>query len=221
MEMPARVRIVEQPESRDEPDGSITSEQVAEVTLPREVLDRIWTPEYLERLARTYWSYLQRISLGLLRIVYGPASREIVLIGRPLVLLRFGAPEYDIGSSHGSVTWRIERGLLVAPKGRGRGFLRITVERPAEDDGAEDVTLRVSSQVSRFFPMLAASQPGGRAGLLGRIARAFYAVTQLRIHVLVTHGFLRHLGRLDLEPSVVGALRAPAEPAELSRPGRP
>ncbi|MEX2196209.1 MAG: hypothetical protein WD844_13065 [Thermoleophilaceae bacterium] len=203
----ARVDIVEEPESRDEPDGSVTSRQVARITLPREELDRIWRPEYLERLARTYWRYLTRISLGLLKVVYTESSRQVVLIGRPLVLLRFHAPEYDAEATKGVVTWRIHRGLLVAPRGRGHGFLRITVER-APDEGAQDVTVRVSSEVSNFYPVLAASRPGGRGGTLGRLARWFYAVTQLRIHVIVTHGFLRSLARLDLEPSVVGSLKA-------------
>ena len=212
----ARVRIVEHPESRDEPDGSVTSLQEAEISLPREELDRIWTPEYLERLARTYWSYLTRISLGALRVVYGPSSREIVLFGRPLVLLRFFAPEYETQAAYGSVTWRINRGLLVAPSGRGRGFLRIAVRRPSGDDGSSDVTVRVTSEVSNFHPMLAASKPGGRRGLLARVARFFYSMTQLQIHVVVTHAFLRSLATLDLEPSVVGALRPP-EPAELER----
>jgi hypothetical protein len=153
-------------------------------------------------------------------VVYGPTSREIVLLGRPLVLLRFFAPEYDADATSGSVTWRINRGLLVAPSGRGRGFLRISVRRH-EDDGSADVTVRVSSEVSNFHPMLAASRPGGRRGVLARLARFFYAMTQLRVHVIVTHGFLRSLARLDLEPSVVGALRPepaeePAQPASRS-----
>lgn len=227
----ARVAIIEHPESRDEPDGSVTSRQAAMITLPREELDRVWAPEYLERLARTYWRYLTRISLGLLRVVYTETSRQVVLIGRPVVLLRFHAPEYEAAATQGAVTWRINRGLLVSPGGRGRGFLRITVERPGED-GASDVTVRVSSEVSNFYPVLAASRPGGRGGLLGRIARWFYAVTQLRIHVVVTHGFLRSLARLDLEPSVVGALRAATareepvgtagrdDPRGPARPGR-
>lgn len=213
----ARVEIVEAPESRDEPDGSVTSRQVARITLPREELDRRWAPEYLERLARTYWRYLTRISLGLLKVLYTESSRQVVLIGRPLVLLRFHPPEYEAEATRGTVTWRINRGLLVSPGGRGRGFLRITVERFA-DDGAQDVTVRVSSEVSNFYPVLAASRPGGRGGILGKIARWFYAVTQLRIHVIVTHGFLRSLARLDLEPSVVGSLRAAA--AQDEEPAR-
>ena len=196
----------------------MTSKQEADITLPREDFERLWSPEYLERLARTYWTYLQKISLGLLRVVYGPTSREIVLLGRPLVLLRFFPPEYDADAHNGSVNWRINRGLLVAPSGRGRGFLRISVQRP-DDDGNPDVAVRVISEVSNFHPMLAASKPGGRRGLFARVARFFYAITQLRIHVIVTHGFLRSLARLDLEPSVVGALRpvSPQEPAELER----
>ena len=91
----ARVKIVEVPQSDAAPDGSVTTVQAAEVTLPRAELERIWTPEYLERLARTYWRFLTRVSLGLLRVLYTPDSREIVLLTRPFVLLRFFAPEYE------------------------------------------------------------------------------------------------------------------------------
>ncbi len=115
----ARVNIVAVPRSGYEPDGSIGSKQVAEVTLPRSELDRIWSPEYLERLARTYWHFLTRISLGLLRVLYTPHSREVVLLRRPFMLLRFHAPEYDFHADGGTVTWPIDRGLLVARRGRG------------------------------------------------------------------------------------------------------
>ena len=46
------------------PDGSVTSKQVADVTLPRSELERIWNTEYLERLAATYWHFLTTISPG-------------------------------------------------------------------------------------------------------------------------------------------------------------
>ena len=68
----ARVKIVEVPESEAAADGSVTTLQAAEVTLPRAELERIWSPEYLERLARTYWRFLTRVSLGLLRVLYTP-----------------------------------------------------------------------------------------------------------------------------------------------------
>lgn len=196
----ARVKIVEVPQSGSAPDGSVTTEQAADVTLPREELERIWSPEYLERLARTYWRFLTRVSLGLLRVLYTPESREIVFLGRPFVLLRFFAPEYETREDCGTVTWRINRGLLVAPAGRGKGYLKISVHRPPDDDGGPLVTGRVTSEVASFYPLIAGW------GWFSRIGRHLYRITQLRIHVIVTHAFLRSLARLDLAPSVVGAL---------------
>jgi hypothetical protein len=203
----ARVNIIRVPRSDYAPDGSIGSKQVAEVTLPRSELDRIWSPEYLERLARTYWHSLSRFSLGLLRVVYGPASRDVVLLTHPFVLLRFRAPECEVGPDHGTVTWPIDRGLLVARAGRGRGYLRLSVRRPAVGDGGDEVTATVSSEVVSFYPAIA-----GRGWFSG-LGRFVYDQTQLRIHVLVTHAFLRSLANLELERSVVGALRAPTPTA--------
>jgi hypothetical protein len=200
----ARVSIVDEPESESAPDGSVTSRQVAEVTLPRSELDRIWNPEYLERLARTYWRFLTRVSLGLLRVVYGPDSREVVLLTRPFRLLTFHAPEYEAEANRGCVTWRINRGVLVAPRGRGKGFLRIEVERPDVATG-EEITVRVSSEVANFYPTIRGW------GWFAKIGHFVYRVTQLRVHVVVTNAFLRSLARLDLAPSVVGALRMPPE----------
>jgi hypothetical protein len=205
----ARVRLVAEPEVKSEPGAPVTTRQSADVTLPRTELDRIWTPEYLERLARTYWRFITRISLGILKVRYTPTSREIVLFGRPFVLLRFFAPEYDAQADCGLVTWRIDRGLLVAPPGRGKGWLRITVRRPPESLLPDDptttsddfTTIRVTSEVASFYPTLAGW------GWFGRIGRVIYRNTQLRIHVIVTNAFLRSLARMDLAPSVVGSLR--------------
>jgi hypothetical protein len=194
----ARVRIVPEPRGGCEPDGGIASRQAAEVTLPRSELDRIWSPEYLERLARTYWHFLTRISLGLLRVLYTPDSREVVLLRRPLVLLRFRSPEYDFDADGGTVTWPIERGLLVARHGRDRGYLRLTVRRrPSPDGGGEEATAMVTSEVVSFYPTIAA-----------RIGRWIYNQTQLRLHIVVTHAFLRSLANLELEESRVGSLAA-------------
>ena len=60
----------------------------------------------------------------------------------------------------------------------------------------------MSSEVVNFYPTIAT-----------RIGRWIYEQTQLRIHVIVTHAFLRSLANLELEPSRVGALRAAAEAA--------
>jgi hypothetical protein len=198
----AHVNIVEVPQPGREPDGSVTTRQAAEVIVPRPILDQLWTPEYLERLARTYWRFLTRVSLGAMRVLYTDTSREIVLLTRPIVLIRFRAPEYEIEGDGGTVTWRIDRGLLVAPAGRGKGYLRISVWRAPDRPGTQDeATVYVSSEVASFYPTIA-----GR-GWFGRIGRFLYSVTQLRIHVLVTNAFLRSLARLDLAESVIGALR--------------
>ena len=207
----ARVKIVEVPQSGHAPDGSVSSKQTAEVTLPRRELERIWTPEYLERLARTYWRFLTRVSLGLLRVRYSEDAREIVFIGGPFVLLRFHKPEYETDADHGSVTWRIDQGVLVAPSGRGKGGLKISVYRPSDDeDGDDQITLTVSSAVENFYPMIAGW------GWFSRVGRAIYRATQLRIHIIVTHAFLRSLARLDLEESKVHAL-SPRETREEQR----
>jgi hypothetical protein len=202
----ARVKLIESPESDWEPGGPVTSRQAAEITLPRQELDRIWNPEYLERLARTYWRWLSKISLGLLRVVYAPDSRRIVFPMPPLTLLRFRAPEYETEPNCGVVTWRIDRGILVAPPGRGKGFLRIKVTRPAGEQG-DEVTAHVSSEVANFYPAL------GGWGWFAKIGAVIYRFTQLRIHVIVTNGFLRSLARLDLVPSKVGQLRSEIERA--------
>ena len=205
----ARVEIVDVPESDSAADGSVTTKQEAEVTLPRAELERIWHPEYLERLAATYWRFLTRVSLGLLRVLYTPDSREIVVLTRPFILLSFHPPEYEIGGEDGntaSVTWRIKQGILVRPRGHGKGFLRITVRRKPGDAGGDLVQGEVSSEVANFYPAIAG------AGWFARIGRYVYRYTQLYIHVIVTHAFLRSLARLDLVESKVGQLKA-ADPA--------
>ena len=198
----ARVRIVSVPQSGYSEDGAVGSRQVAEVTLPRAELEKMWSPENLERLARTYWSFLTSFSLGLIRVLYSEDTRDVVFLRRPFVLLRFRKPEYQIDSDGGTVTWPIDRGVLVTKRGRGRGFLRLAVRRQPVADGADDVTLLVSSEVVNFYPAIATS-----------FSRWSYEQTQLRIHVIVTHAFLRSLANLELEPSRVGALRTAAEAA--------
>jgi hypothetical protein len=181
-----------------EDDGAVRSVQAATITMPEADLEEVWTPTNLERLARTYWKYLSRVSLGLIRVEYSDEERAVVLIGRPFVLLRFQPPEYEMSADHGVVRWRIRDGVLVAQ--RDHGHLEIEVDRhPAEAGGYAHVHVEV--EVSNFYPALSVW-----------VARWFYAQTQSRIHVLVTHGFLRSLARRELEESAVGrfALDRPA-----------
>ena len=190
---PAEVRLLAAGESERVPHtGAIGSVQEAEVDLPREALDRLWHQANLERLAAAYWRHVTRATLGVFRVEYGSDSPEVVLVSRPLTVLRFRAPRYETGPEFGSVTWPIDRGLLVAKRGRGTGMLRILVWRlPAEGDSA-DARIRVRLEVRNFYPWLR----GG--GLFARLGAWIYAQTQLRIHVAVCNSFLRSLAHLDL-----------------------
>ena len=170
--------------------GAVRSIQAAYVDMPASELDAIWTPEHLERLARTYWKYLSRVTLGLIRVVYTQDERVVVLLRRPFVLLRFGAPQYELSGDRGIVRWYIQDGLLVAR--RDQGFLEIDVRRMLSDR-PDHRRVHVEVEVSNFYPAIAHF-----------IARWFYAQTQSRIHVLVTHGFLKSLAKLELEESAVG-----------------
>src|SRR5437764_4973547 len=114
-------------------DGAVSSIQTAELSMPPDRLEQLWTPANLENLGRTYWAFLTRVTLGLIRVVYGQDERAVVLLRRPLTLLRFEAPEYVLEAEHGSVRWSIRDGLLVAPAGRGSGFLALDVWHSAPD----------------------------------------------------------------------------------------
>ena len=201
------VRDVDDTTEIDRSTGAVRSVQSAEVVLPAERIDAMWSPEYLERLARTYWRFLTRATLGLIRVYYTEGERYVCLLFRPLKLLTFQAPEYEMDDRRGVVRWRIERGLLVARRGRGGdGYLEIDVERsPGEQPGTVNVAVEVA--VANFYPAIAS-----------RLSRFVYTNTQSRIHVIVTHGFLRSLARLDLEPSRVGRFVSPDEMPDPSTP---
>jgi hypothetical protein len=176
-----------------DPAGAVRSVQAADLRLPTEALEAIWSPMHLERLARTYWRFLARCTLGLIRVVYTPDERFVVLLARPFVLLRFQAPEYELDAGRGLVRWRIEKGVLVSRRGRGgNGYLQIDVRR-RESDKPGCAIARVEVEVANFYPAIAS-----------RLGAWLYKATQSRLHVLITHGFLRSLARLDLAESRVG-----------------
>jgi hypothetical protein len=196
--------------SEDRATGAVRSVQAADLFLAPDALRQIWSPAHLERLARTYWRFLSRVTLGLIRVRYTERERSIVLIGRPLKLLTFHAPEYELSPSRGLVRWRIARGLLVSRRGRDDGgYLQIEVRRdeaatglpPRADDpneGSARAHLHVEVEVANFYPAIASG-----------LSRRFYGATQSRIHVIISHGFLRSLARLDLAESRVGRFNEP------------
>jgi hypothetical protein len=187
--------------------GAVTSTQSADIDLPDDAFGELWTPATLERLARTYWSFLSRCTLGLIRVEYREDGRDVVLVRRPLVLLSFKVPEYEMNAERGIVRWPIDTGLLVAANGRGKdGYLEIDVRRrPGAEEGMERVNVEV--EVASFYPQIA-----------HYIGRFIYTNTQSRIHVLVTYGFLRRLVSRDLEESVIGRWKQPASVDETPEP---
>ncbi len=201
----ATIENLEDHTAQDELTGAVRSVQAADLRMAQATLSALWLAPNLERLARTYWRFLTRVTLGLVRVRYSPSERSLVLLGPPLRLLTFAAPEYEMDSGHGLVRWRIERGLLVAKRGRGGGYLQIEVRRedapvpggaglgaaPAQRSSR----LHVEVEVAGFYPAIASG-----------LGRRFYGITQSRIHVLITRSFLRSLARLDLAESRVGTL---------------
>ena len=176
-------------------DGAVRSVQSADITMAQSDLERLWNPTNLENLARTYWRFLSRVTLGLIRVVYSHDERSVVFLARPLTLLRFKEPEYVLESDHGKVTWQIRGGLLVARRDRGCGFLSLDVRRGPNQAPVGQARIRIEVEVANFYPAIAAG-----------FSTPVYEATQSAIHVLVTHAFLRSLATLDLATSRVGRL---------------
>src|SRR4051812_48853829 len=186
--------IVTAPEHTiNDPDCGVRSIQEADLILPDERMGDLWTPRSLERLARTYWRWLSRATLGLVRVHYSEDGRQVRALGF-IPLLTFKEPEYEMDADRGIVRWRIDRGVLVAKRGRGgAGYLEIEVSRRPSEDYPGSTIVHAEVEVANFYPAIASF-----------IGEWVYENTQSRIHVLVTHSFLRSLARLDLAESRVG-----------------
>ncbi|MFM9044577.1 MAG: hypothetical protein ACKOL0_02035, partial [Solirubrobacterales bacterium] len=98
--------------------GPVECAQTAVVTVDDALFERIWAPSILELLARSYWRFLRRRSLGAIKVSYGPDSREVHLVSKRITQLRFHAPRFTTGDDFGEVEWPIAHGLLVASEGR-------------------------------------------------------------------------------------------------------
>jgi hypothetical protein len=194
-QLPGTAQIVSPPEpTRIAADGAVHSVQAARLKLPPAELDRLWSPAHLENLGRTYWLFLSRVTLGLIRVVYSDDARAVVLLHKPLTLLRFGPPDYDFEADSGRISWPIRDGLLVSRHGHGSGFLSLMVRREVETD--DRAMLAIDVEVANFYPAIAS-----------RLGAPVYKATQSFVHVLVTHAFLRSLATLDLAESNVRRFR--------------
>jgi hypothetical protein len=209
--LPARAVIVSPRKSTVvSRDGAVHSVQCAELTVSLDDLRTLWNATNLENLARTYWRFLSRVTLGLIRVVYGENERSVVFLARPFTLLRFDAPEYVLEGEHGRVRWRIRDGLLVARPGRGSGYLALDVRIDPEPAGNGNARLRIEVEVANFYPAIAAG-----------FSMPVYEATQSAIHVLVTHAFLRSLATLDLAESRVGRLAIAAGEPQVEPASQP
>lgn len=192
--------------SVDSSTGAVTSRQAADIVIPKSEVGNLWTPENLERVARTYWATLRRFTLGLIHVHYTPTERMVVLLIPQLPLLTFKAPEYEMNACRGVVRWRIEKGLLVSSRGRSRdGFLEIDIDRE-DGDGDDKVRLRVGVEIANYYPSL------------GGFSRWFYTHTQSRIHVIACNFFLRRLVRRDLARSRIGHFAGPVSHEQAADP---
>jgi hypothetical protein len=193
---PARAVIVSPPRSTViARDGAVHSVQTAVLTLADADLRRLWSAPNLENLGRTYWRFLTRVTLGLIRVVYDQDSRSVVLLVRPLTLLRFDVPRYELSCDRGTVTWPIRDGLLVARGGRSSGWLSLDVQRLPVAADSDRREVRIEVGVANFYPSIAAG-----------LSTFVYEMTQSFLHVLVTHAFLRSLANLRLDVSRIGTL---------------
>jgi hypothetical protein len=216
----------------DADSGAVRSVQRADLLIDERAIAELWNPAHLERLARTYWRFLGRVTLGIIHVSYTETERSVVLFLRPLRLLTFHAPEYEMDPVRGLVRWRIARGMLVSRRGRnGRGHLQIEVTRGAAATpvGGDEPAGRASGEAAAGAggPATTRGADGGVAAgdgatrprlhvevevanfypsIAAGLGRWFYNVTQSRIHVIVTSAFLRSLATLDLAESRVGRL---------------
>jgi hypothetical protein len=184
--MPSDLRLHTDRLSRVSLTGAVSSHQAGELEL-RRPLSKVLTRGFLNRAAGEYWRLITRFTLGLVRVASDDGDQCVVLVARPLVLLRLHTPEYELEDGRGSVTWRIKRGILVAGDWRDRGFLRLSIARASSDDLDGDARVTVQMEVQNFYPWLR-----GR-GSFARLGVWIYANTQQRIHRFVTRRFLLRL----------------------------
>ena len=137
---------------------------------------------------------------GLIRVVYDDDGRArscccaaVRAAALPGAGVRDGRPARARALAHRA------RRARVAGRPRRR---RLPADRRAPLRAGRRGTARVhvEVEVANFYPALASG-----------VARWIYSVTQSRIHVIVTHGFLRSLARLDLARVGRRPLRTPGD----------
>ena len=130
--------------------GAVRSIQAANVTMPEGELEELWTP-MLPRAPRAHVLEvpLARVARPDPRRVHADRARASCCFGRPFVLLRFGAPEYDDQR-------RPRHRALADPRRRARRQARpgLPGDRRPPRRGAEPgyAQAHVEVEVANFYP---------------------------------------------------------------------
>jgi hypothetical protein len=176
--------------------GPVGSVHEAELLVAEQDVERVISAEVLSQVSDAYWRFLGRISLGLLRKHAEPGHESLVVVLRQAALLRLDAPTYREDSENASVTWPIDRGLLVAREGWGRGSLAISLRRAARDPRRSgDARVLMRMEVVGYYPRCRGH------GRFTPVGTWIYANTQAQIHRFVLRGFMRSLAGLELPPA--------------------
>jgi hypothetical protein len=126
----------------------------------------------LAEIDERYWQAVEELGRGFLAVAAGHGSVTVATRPAILRLMRFREAERVLAGDTARIRWTISDGLLVARRGRGRGFL----ELEATERSGDRVSVRVL--VEDFHP---------------RLPRALHRATQLRIHEKIGRRFLASL----------------------------
>jgi len=153
-------------------DGSVGSEQ-------RASLDRPVVPFSIAGaldLGRSYWSEVERSTVGLVRLREELGGLELRVFGRGPTLLRFGDPQLEADAARVVCCYPIEGGALVRRRGGSISFEQTT------GDGLE-----LRSTITAFHPRLAA-KPGAP-----HWTGTLYNQIQSRIHEAIGRRYFTYL----------------------------
>ena len=170
-------------------------------------LEEIWTPMYLERLARTYWRYLSRVTLGLIRVDYTDASAASCCCAARSCCCASTRPSTRSTRDRGIVRWRIARRRCSSPA-RARRRRLPGDRRPPLPGGRARARRRihVEVEVANFYPAIA------------DLARALVLRAHAVAHPRARHPRLPALARAARPRGVGGRALRRRAPTRAGRP---
>jgi hypothetical protein len=128
---------------------------------------------YLKELLTSYFNYIKKCTFSIIQPVVHESGIEFRLWGTDISLLSFLPPE----TADDSTTLHISGGFLTQSRQHNNGEFRFKLE-------SYENSIRVSLQLTNFYPLLLGSHPASRGRLF------LYRFTQATIHRRVTVAFL-------------------------------